>query len=68
MSDAATPRTIGIVLFEDVEELDAAGPWEVLASWTRTHPEDGYRVTTPSPDGGGPVAGHRRGGRGILEG
>ena len=56
------------MLFEDVEELDAAGPWEVLASWTRTHPEDGYRVTTPSPDGGGPVAGHRRGGRGILEG
>ncbi len=25
-------RTIGIVLFEDVEELDFAGPWEVFTS------------------------------------
>jgi hypothetical protein len=23
-------RTIGILLFENVEELDAVGPWEVL--------------------------------------
>ena len=23
------PRTIGILLFENVEELDAVGPWEV---------------------------------------
>lgn len=37
-------KTIGILLFDDVEELDAAGPWEVLAYWTRTFPEDGFEV------------------------
>lgn len=45
-------RTIGIVLFEGVEELDAVGPWEVLAWWTRTFPDDGYEVVTLAPDGG----------------
>ena len=35
------PRRIGIVLFDGVEELDAVGPWEVLAEWTQAHPEDG---------------------------
>ena len=25
------PRRIGILLFDGVEELDAVGPWEVLA-------------------------------------
>lgn len=45
-------RHIGIVLFDGVEELDAVGPWEVLAFWTRTHPEDGYAVTCLSRDGG----------------
>jgi transcriptional regulator GlxA family with amidase domain len=39
-------RTIGILLFENVEELDAVGPWEVLSYWTREHPEDGYSVMT----------------------
>lgn len=24
---------IAVVLFEDAEELDWAGPWEVLATW-----------------------------------
>lgn len=48
----ATTRHIGIVLFRDVEELDAVGPWELLASWTRTHPDDGWAVTTLSRDGG----------------
>ncbi|MDN4642035.1 DJ-1/PfpI family protein [Agreia sp. PsM10] len=37
-------RHIGILLFDDVEELDAVGPWEVLSWWTRTNPEDGYDV------------------------
>ena len=45
-------RHIGILLFDGVEELDAVGPWEVLAFWTRTHPEDGYAVTCLSRDGG----------------
>jgi transcriptional regulator GlxA family with amidase domain len=39
-------KTIGIVLFPNVEELDAVGPWEVLSHWTLNHPEDGYRVVT----------------------
>jgi transcriptional regulator GlxA family with amidase domain len=47
-----TPRTIGILLFDDVEELDAVGPWEVLAAWTTVFPDDGWRVVTLSEDGG----------------
>jgi transcriptional regulator GlxA family with amidase domain len=43
---------IGILLFDDVEELDAVGPWEVLSSWTRLQPDDGWQVTTLSPTGG----------------
>lgn len=45
-------KHIGIVLFPDVEELDAVGPWEVLAAWTRTYPEDGYDVSCLSRSGG----------------
>ncbi|HAM01903.1 MAG TPA: hypothetical protein DCQ30_06695 [Acidimicrobiaceae bacterium] len=40
---------IGIVLFDGVEELDWAGPWEVLASWARFFPDDGARVCTLAP-------------------
>jgi len=43
---------IGIVLFDDVEELDAIGPWEVLAFWTKVFPDDGYRVFCLSGAGG----------------
>ncbi len=50
--DRAAMRTIGIVVFDDVEELDAVGPWEVLAFWTGMWPDDGWRVLTLSPDGG----------------
>ena len=45
-------RHIGIVLFDDVEELDAVGPWEVLAAWTRRSPDDGYEVSCLSRSGG----------------
>jgi len=45
------PRRIGILLFEDVEELDAVGPWEVLAHWTGQHPQDGWAVSCLSRDG-----------------
>ncbi len=45
-------RTIGILLFEDVEELDAVGPWEVFAYWCARFPEDGWAVTTFSRTGG----------------
>jgi len=42
---------IGILLFDGVGELDAVGPWEVLAYWTRRHPEDGWTVSCLSADG-----------------
>jgi transcriptional regulator GlxA family with amidase domain len=58
MTSAATPapgadepRHVGILLFDGVEELDAVGPWEVLAWWTRSFPEDGYTASTFSADG-----------------
>ena len=50
-SAPAVAHRIGILLFEDVEELDAVGPWEVLAYWTRTFPQDGYAITCMSPRG-----------------
>jgi len=37
---------IGIALFEGAEELDFAGPWEVLAAWARMWPDDGVEVFT----------------------
>jgi transcriptional regulator GlxA family with amidase domain len=39
-------RTIGIMLFDGVEELDAVGPWEVLAYWAKNSPDDGWQVVT----------------------
>jgi transcriptional regulator GlxA family with amidase domain len=49
-------RHIGLLLFDEVEELDAVGPWEVLAYWTLLHPEDGWTITSLSADGA-PVTG-----------
>jgi transcriptional regulator GlxA family with amidase domain len=37
---------IAIALFEDAEELDWAGPWEVLSAWARHWPQDGVEVLT----------------------
>lgn len=51
---AGEPRHIGILLFDDVEELDAVGPWEVLAYWTNVYPDDGFTVCCLS-QGGRPV-------------
>ena len=45
-------KQIGIVLFPDVEELDAVGPWEVLSAWTLQFPDDGYGVSCLSRAGG----------------
>lgn len=36
---------IGILLFEGAEELDWAGPWEVLSAWAHQH-QDGVEVLT----------------------
>ena len=37
---------IGIALFNGAEELDWAGPWEVLAAWAQQFPDDGVHVFT----------------------
>jgi transcriptional regulator GlxA family with amidase domain len=44
-------KTIGIFLFDMVEEIDAIGPWEVFAWWTHAYPGDGWQATTFSADG-----------------
>ena len=39
-------RRIGILVFDGAEELDWAGPWEVLAAWSKQWPDDGIEVFT----------------------
>jgi transcriptional regulator GlxA family with amidase domain len=56
-------RHIGILIFDDVEELDAVGPWEVLSSWCQFFPGDGWTVSCISADGK-PV----RGAKGLVLG
>ncbi|NDL56037.1 DJ-1/PfpI family protein [Phytoactinopolyspora mesophila] len=51
MVENGTGKHIAIVLFPEVEELDAVGPWEVLSFWTHGYPEDGYTVSCVSRDG-----------------
>ena len=51
VADASALRHIGLLLFDGVQELDAAGPWEVLASWTRHHPQYGWSNSCLSADG-----------------
>lgn len=50
-------RTIAILLFDGVEELDAVGPFEVLGSWGRVWPDDGWRTTTVGVRDGNAVKG-----------
>ena len=50
---AVTP--IAIALFEGAEELDWAGPWEVLAAWSQRWPDDGVEVFTLARKVGDPV-------------
>lgn len=45
-------RRIGILLFPGVEELDAIGPWEVLAYWCKSFPDDGWTASCFSATGG----------------
>jgi transcriptional regulator GlxA family with amidase domain len=54
---ATAQRHIGLLLFDGVEELDAVGPWEVLAYWTRCHPEDGWSISCLSAGGADIVGG-----------
>jgi transcriptional regulator GlxA family with amidase domain len=51
MNSECPVRTIGIFVFDEMEELDAVGPWEVFAWWTQHFPNDGFRATTFSVDG-----------------
>ena len=37
---------VGVALFQGAEELDWAGPWEVLAAWALQWPDDGVHVFT----------------------
>ncbi len=46
------PLRIGLFVFDDAEELDIVGPWEVLASWAE-HSELRPQVLTFSADGAG---------------
>ena len=43
---------IGIALFDGAEELDFAGPWEVLAFWSKYWPADEVAVFTVARDEG----------------
>ncbi len=50
MSKPVTGPAIAVVLFDGAEELDWAGPWEVLATWARGWPDDGVTVFTVADD------------------
>jgi putative intracellular protease/amidase len=39
---------IAVAVFDAAEELDWAGPWEVLAMWAKGWPEDGVEIFTVS--------------------
>src|ERR1700694_1408494 len=49
---------IGIALFDGVEELDWAGPWEVLASWAKHFPADRVEVFTVAESEGDVTCAH----------
>jgi transcriptional regulator GlxA family with amidase domain len=46
---------IGIALFDGAEELDWAGPWEVLSYWAHRNPEDDVEVFTVAQDNSRPI-------------
>jgi transcriptional regulator GlxA family with amidase domain len=37
---------IGVAVFDGAEELDWAGPWEVLSAWASGWPDDGVEIFT----------------------
>jgi transcriptional regulator GlxA family with amidase domain len=55
MTSSSERLSIGIALFEGAEELDWAGPWEVLSYWSKSHPEDDVEVFTVARDNSGPI-------------
>jgi transcriptional regulator GlxA family with amidase domain len=42
----ASKHAIAIFVFDGVEELDFAGPWEVLSAWAHQWPDDGVTAFT----------------------
>jgi transcriptional regulator GlxA family with amidase domain len=55
MTQSSDHLSIGIALFDGAEELDWAGPWEVLSYWSRYKPEDGIEVFTVARDNSRPI-------------
>jgi transcriptional regulator GlxA family with amidase domain len=55
MKNSTEGHSIGIVLFDGAEELDWAGPWEVLSYWAHHHPEDNIEVFTVARDNSRPI-------------
>jgi transcriptional regulator GlxA family with amidase domain len=53
---ARGPLNIAIFLFDGAEELDWAGPWEVLSAWARRWPDDGVTAFTVAESTDRPVA------------
>lgn len=45
-------KKIGIFIFDGAEELDWAGPYEVLATWAQLWPQDEVEVVTFTATGG----------------
>lgn len=43
-------KRIALICFEDMEELDLVGPWEVLRMWQLSFPDDEVEVFTASLD------------------
>jgi transcriptional regulator GlxA family with amidase domain len=55
MTHGSERLSIGIALFDGAEELDWAGPWEVLAYWSKFKPEDNVKVFTVARDNSRPI-------------
>jgi transcriptional regulator GlxA family with amidase domain len=51
-SVGAVTMNIGIFVFEGAEELDFAGPYEVLAAWAQNWPDDDVDVFTVAQETG----------------
>lgn len=52
VSQSRSAMKIALICFDQMEELDLVGPWEVLRMWQLQHPEDGVEAFTASLDGG----------------
>jgi transcriptional regulator GlxA family with amidase domain len=55
MTQTNEKLSIGIALFDGAEELDWAGPWEVLSYWSKYRPEDNIEVFTVARDNSRPI-------------